>query len=391
MATDEAETTTATHSTAGAPQPDVLFVAGNARSLVANRGDLIRAMRDRGLSVAALVPKADYLPDVEDLGIPIYSFDLRRTGINPIADLRSFWQLVSLMRRLKPTMVFAYTIKPVVYGIPAARLAGVKRCFAMITGLGHAYTSESAATSRVRAITDRLYRAALGRSERVFFQNPDDQRQFVDAGILRDPSRAVRVNGSGVNLERFPERPLPPGVPHFLFIGRLLTEKGISEFMEAAAQVKANWPEARFTVVGGRDANLPHAVAAEDLERWQRDGIAEFVGSVKDVRPWLERSSVFVLPSYREGTPRAVLEAMATGRAIITTDAPGCRETVVDGVNGFLVPAKDILRMAQAMEHYLTNPGLIERHAHASLQMAREKYDVNRVNDVILDAMGVGA
>lgn len=368
---------------------DVLFVAGNARSLIANRGDLIRAMQGRGLRVAALVPRADFLPEVEALGIPTYQFDLRRTGMNPVADFRSFLQLRGLIRATEPRAVFAYNIKPVIYGTLAAWVAGVPRRFAMITGLGHAYTTRSVKTTMVRTLTNFLYRVALGRAERVFFQNPDDLQQFTDSKILRDPRKAVRVNGSGVNLERFPPKPLPAGDPHFLFIGRLLTEKGVVEFVDAARRLKQGWPKARFTAVGGHDPSLAHALPDETLAEMRDAGVVEFVGAVKDVRPWLEECTVFVLPSYREGTPRSVLEAMATGRAVITTDAPGCRETVVDGVNGFLVPVGDASALGDAMERYLRDDELANRHGQGSLALVREKYDVNDVNQVILGAMGV--
>lgn len=370
---------------------DVLIVAANARSLVANRGDLIQALKVRGLRVGALVPQADYRDNVKDLGIPIQTFALTRTGTNPLADLRSLAQLTRLIRSANPRVVFSYSIKPVIYGTIAAALAGIRGRYAMITGLGHAYTTDSGRTSALRKITDRLYRLALGLATKVFFQNPDDLAELTARGVLADPEKAVLVNGSGVNLERFPARLLPKGDPHFLFIGRLLTEKGVAEFVEAAREVHRDYPRARFTAVGGHAADLPHSVAAEDLERWKDQGIVDFVGEVSDVRPWLENCSVFVLPSYREGTPRSVLEAMATGRAVITSDAPGCRETVDPGVNGYLVPVKDAGALASAMRAYLENPELIAAHGEAGLALARDKYDVNKVNAVLLGAMGFSA
>lgn len=368
---------------------DVVIVAGNARSLIANRGDLIAEMRRRGLTVGALVPRADHLAEASDLGIEIQLIDLARTGMNPVKDLRSMLAIRRALRAARPTWVFSYTIKPIIYGTLAARLAGVRRRFAMVTGLGFAYTTASFKTRVVRFITDRLYRVALASCEKVFFQNPDDLDELLERRVLRDASSAVRVNGSGVNLERFARRPLPSGDPMFLFIGRLLTEKGIAEFVTAAREVAARWPEARFVAVGGHDPSLPHSISAADLKRWRVDSPVEFVGAVKDVRPWLEKCSVFVLPSYREGTPRSVLEAMATARAIITSDAPGCRETVESGHTGQLVPPKDVAGLAQAMERYLAAPELIAEHAEASYRLVETKYEVSRVNDTVLSAMGV--
>jgi len=364
-------------------------VAGNSRSLIANRGDLIRAIQSRGLSVAAAVPRRDYLPETADLGIDVHLVEMTRTATNPLADFSYLVSLARLLRRLRPRVVFSYTAKPVVYGSLAARLVGVPGRYAMITGLGHAYTTETARTRAVRAVMNALYRVGLASCHEVFFQNPDDVAEFASAGILRDTSKVVRTNGSGVDTTRYPQRPLPDGPPMFLFIGRLLTEKGIAEFVDAATTVRAAWPDARFVAVGPHDPALPHAVSAEVLARWQSDGVVEFVGGIKDVRPWLEQCSVLVLPSYREGTPRSVLEAMSTGRAIITTDAPGCRETVVDGVNGLLVPPRTTAPLAEALEHLLARPDIIRSMAQESRRIAEEKYEVTRVNRVILEAMGL--
>nr|WP_231373452.1 glycosyltransferase family 4 protein [Thioalkalivibrio sp. ALE19] len=366
---------------------DLLIVAGNARSLIANRGALIREVTSGGLTVGAAVPEKDYLPEVEELGIEIHKFPMARTSLNPFADLRTVRALRRIMRATQPEAVFGYTVKPVVYGALAARLAGVKRFYAMITGLGHAFTTFSPKTRVIRAISTRLYRYGVARSSRVFFQNPDDREEFIQRRILRDPERAVLVNGSGVDTERFAPHELPEGPPVFLFIGRLLTEKGVAEFVEAARHVHARWPGARFVAVGPHDPDLPHAVDAAEVERWKAEGVVEFVGGVKDVRGWLAASSVFVLPSYREGTPRSVLEAMSIGRPIITTDAPGCRETVEHGRNGFLVPPRDSSSLAREMEEFLEKPDLIGRMGAASRELAEDKYDVRKVNQKILRAM----
>ena len=366
-----------------------LIVAANARSLIANRGDLIRELQDRGIHVMATVPTRDWLPEVEKLGIGLHPVQMGRTAVNPVQDIRSTFSLLRLMRRLKPDVVFSYSAKPVIYGSLAARLARVPGVYAMITGLGHAYTTRSFRTRLIRLVMTRLYRIGLGCSDRVFFQNPDDLQEFLDHRMLRDRSKVVRVNGSGIDLERFAPQPLPEGPPVFLFIGRLLTEKGVAEFVEAAHTVAERWPEARFVAVGPHDPSLPHAVRVEDLEAWKRAGVVELVGGVKDVRPWIAACSVFVLPSYREGTPRSVLEAMAVGRAIVTSDAPGCRETVVPGENGLLVPPRESAPLALAMERFLEEPELIPRMAEASRRLVEDKYDVRKVNAVILEAMGL--
>ncbi|SHF48069.1 Glycosyltransferase involved in cell wall bisynthesis [Modicisalibacter ilicicola DSM 19980] len=366
---------------------DVLFVAGNARSLIANRGDLIREMQDSGMEVAAAVPTRDYLPEVRALGITVFPFDMGRTGINPISDLRALVILARLMMQHKPKAVFSYTIKPVIYGSIAARLAQVPRVYSMVTGLGHVFTTSSLRTRIIRLLVTRLYRLGVSCSDVIFFQNPDDENDFTRLGIVRDRRKIVRVNGSGVDTRLFAREPLPRDAPVFLFIGRMLTEKGIAEFVEAATSVKKRHPEARFIAVGPHDASLPHAVKRAQLEQWKSEDVVEFVDGVKDVRPWLAKCSVFVLPSYREGTPRSVLEAMSVGRAIITSDAPGCRETVVDGSNGFLVPPKATKPLAAAMTRFLESPELMTTMGEASRRIAEEKYDVRKVNRVIMGAM----
>ncbi len=365
----------------------VFFLAGNSRSLIANRSELIRDMRAAGLEVAAAVPTADYLPEVEELGITIYPVEMGRTGINPLHDLRYLLALRKLLRQVRPQVVFGYTIKPVVYGSLAARLAGVPRIYSMITGLGHVFTTENARNRRLQKVIGVLYRLGLSANRKVFFQNPDDLQEFLDRGMLKDQSKAVRTYGSGVDMQRFAREPLPQGPTTFLFIGRLLTEKGIAEFYEAAHLVRADYPEARFIAVGPHDPNLPHSCAADDLERWKAEGVVDFVGGVKDVRSWIAQSSVFVLPSYREGTPRSVLEAMSMGRPIITSDAPGCRETVEEGVNGFLVAPRSVDPLVDAMARFLAEPELIPRMGEASWQLVERHYDVHKVNRVILDAM----
>jgi glycosyltransferase involved in cell wall biosynthesis len=366
---------------------DVLFIAGNSRSLIANRGDLIREIQAKGQSVAVIVPEHDYLDETAELGVEIHRISMKRTSTNPIGDLKYTLALIRLIRRIMPQAVFSYTAKPVIYGSMAALIARVPARFSMITGLGHIYTTTDRKNKIVRPVMNMLYSLGIGASHKIFFQNPDDLEQFTQAGILKDPDKAVRTNGSGVDLERFREQPLPSGSPMFLFVGRLLTEKGIREFAEAAEQVKEKYPKARFVAVGPYDPSLPHSVPAGLVSRWADQGTVEFVGAVKDVRQWLKECTVLVLPSYREGTPRAVLEALATGRAVITTDTPGCRETVEHGVNGLLAEPKSTHSLAAAMEHLLANPSVLSRMAKQSRRKAEEKYDVRKVNKVILETM----
>lgn len=233
-----------------------------------------------------------------------------------------------------------------------------------------------------------LYRFALTKAHKVFFQNPDDERLFRELGLMPAAVPSIVVNGSGVDLASFAMSPILKRMPVFLMIGRLIGDKGLREYAEAAKRVKGIHPEARFQLIGWLDTN-PDAIAQSELDWWIADGTLEFLGKLDDVRPAIADSTVYVLPSYREGTPRTVLEAMSMGRPIITTDAPGCRETVIDGENGFLVPVKSVDALVEAMLKFIEDPTLAPRMGRRSREIAEEKYDVHKVNAVMLHEMGI--
>lgn len=368
-----------------------LIIAGFADSLLGFRGPLIAALQARGLQVHVAAPGLTWgsavRAQLEAQGLVVHNIPLQRTGQNPLADLRSLGALWRLMRRVRPAYVLGYTIKPVIYGTLAAWLARVPRRFALITGLGYAFTAQRA-RSRLGRLVQRLYALALARAQGVFFQNPDDAALFRQLGLLAPGASVCVVNGSGVDVAAFAPAALPAGGPHFLLIARLLGDKGVREYAQAAAMVRARHPAARFTLVGWIDDN-PDAIAQHELDAWVASGTVDYAGRLQDVRPAIAACSVYVLPSYREGTPRTNLEAMAMGRPIITTDAPGCRETVVDGDNGFLVPVKSADALAQAMLRFAQDPGLAHRMGQRSRQLAEEKYDVHQVNAAMLRAMGI--
>jgi len=238
----------------------------------------------------------------------------------------------------------------------------------------------------LRSAAIALYRLALHFNQKVFFQNPDDMRLFLRKGLVRPKNQAVLVNGSGVDIDFFHPVPFPANVS-FLLIARLIRDKGIYEYAEAAQRVKKRFPEVQFYLVGWLDSN-PNCINEKDLQNWQTTGVIKYLGRLNDVRSAIEDCMVYVLPSYYpEGTPRTVLEAMAMGRPVITADAPGCKETVQEGKNGYLVPVRDAAGLAQAMERFIEQPGLIEPMGRISREIAVEKYDVRKVNSVILNAM----
>ncbi|MNZ24568.1 N,N'-diacetylbacillosaminyl-diphospho-undecaprenol alpha-1,3-N-acetylgalactosaminyltransferase [compost metagenome] len=371
-----------------------LLIASFADSILSFRGPLLDALLARGLSVHVAAPDlpADSLmrQRLEARGIQVHDIPLRRTGTNPLADATTLLHLWQLMRRIHPQFVLGYTIKPVIYGSLAALLAQVPQRFALVTGLGYLFQSEvneGDNRSRLRSLVQPLYTLALRCTHKVFLQNPDDQALFRSLGILQPATPSVVVNGSGVDVAEYEVAPLPQA-PHFLLIARLLGDKGVREYAEAARRIRARYPDAVFSLVGWIDEN-PDAIAQQELDAWVADGTCNYLGRLSDVRPAIAACTVYVLPSYHEGTPRTVLEAMAMGRAIITTDAPGCRETVVDGDNGFLVPVKAVDELVLAMQRFIEEPELAARMGARARQIAEEKYDVHRVNTLMLQEMGI--
>lgn len=371
----------------------IVILAGFARSLINFRGPLVKALCDVGLEVHAVAPglhnDLETRRQLEAWGVVIHDVAMQRTGTNPIKDVGALRSLHRLFREIQPDAMLGYTIKPVIYGTLVAWLARVPKRYALITGLGYAFTGEAKGKrALVQRLVRSLYRQALRRADLTFFQNPDDEALFRQLGLLDSGANTLVVNGSGIDTARFEQAPLPKDIPSFLLIARLLGDKGVREYVAAAARVRERHPDAVFRLVGDIDAN-PDSVTCQELDGWIATAHIEYLGKLDDVRPAIAESSIYVLPSYREGTPRTVLEAMAMGRAIITTDAPGCRETVVEGENGFLVPVKSVDALVSAMERFILEPELVARMGQRSREIAEEKYDVHKVNQVMLKAMGI--
>ncbi len=372
---------------------NVAVIASSAPSLVNFRGELLKEMVRRGHRVYALAPSAS--PRVRDtesalrkFGVQFVAYSLSRRGLSPLEDFSSLLELERILRALRVECILSYTAKPVIYGSLAAHRAGIQEIYSMITGLGFAFSSDTFSARIIRGISKTLYRRSLQYNRRVFFQNPDDLQLFVEANILQSGEQGVLINGSGVDLERFAIQPFPAEIS-FLLIARLIAEKGIREYVAAARRVKSKYPNIQFRLVGSFETGASK-ISKQEIDRWTDEGVIEYLGTLPDVRPALRNCSVFVLPTYyREGQPRTILEAMATGRPIITTDNPGSRETVVNGLNGFLVKPRDVDDLYKAMVRFIENPKLIPRMGASSRTIAEEKYDVHRINQVILAFMGL--
>lgn len=383
----------------GASRPSrgrsVLVLASYAPSLTRFRGTLLSDMVRAGHRVSAVAPEDDaqVRRDLAVMGVRYLTVPMARTGLNPFADFSTIWALYTLLRREKPDVFLAYTMKPMIYGGIAARLARISNRYMMNAGLGYVFTDEEGgATPKqkiLRVIASRLYRIGLSGAKAVFAFNRDDAEEMVARGMLAPGVKPIQVAGSGIDLEHFPQKPVPAGAPVFLMICRLLKHKGLLEYVEAARILKKRHPEARVQLLGPLDPN-PSGITQADLNQWVREGAIEYLGETRDVRPYLAASSVYVLPSfYREGIPRTILEAMATGRAIITTDSPGCRETVTPGDNGFLVPVREAGALADAMARFAVDPSLAERMGLAARRVAETRFDVKLVNAQLLRTMGL--
>jgi glycosyltransferase involved in cell wall biosynthesis len=447
----------------------ILIIGGISRSLINFRGPLIRAMLAAGHKVTACAgtPEAEVATILEKWGVRFIPVPLARAGMNPLGDLQTFLAIRRIMRQERPDTVLAYTIKPVIWGGLAAHSAGIHNMYSLITGLGYAFMEEQTTDSRLKTadllennkpatkneerrtknqvlkqrlagwVAKRLYKASLKHSQKVFFQNPDDRDAFVQLKLV-DRAKTVVVSGSGIDLDHFGQTadlPLAPSQElktkyqeprtSFLLIARLLRDKGICEYAEAAAVIKRDYPETEFHLLGDYDPN-PSGLKPTEIKEWVKAGTIIYHGQQPDVRPFLRACDVYVLPSYyREGTPRTVLEAMAMGRPIITTDTPGCRETVQGkdeggnlrpesvgyqlpttvynkarrvyevrgklriGANGILIPPRDADALADAMRFFIENPEQISVMGKESRRYAEERYDVHKVNAVIMREMGL--
>lgn len=372
----------------------VFVVAGQAQSLTNFRGPLLRSMVAAGHQVMAAAP--DLTPDsqtartLEAAGVKTYDIALSRNGLNPFADLRTLWGLFRLFRRTHPEVLLAYTIKPVIWAGLAARISGTGRFYPLITGLGYAFTGEARGKrAATRKIAILLYRLALRRAAGVIFQNPDDAAEFRSLGILsKSDQKVFVVNGSGVDTDYFTPVDFPDGPVTFVLIARLLGDKGVREFAAAAGILRDRGVLAKFRLVGGTDSNAD-SIHANEAKSWHESGVLDWRGRQEDVRPEIAAAHVLVLPSYREGTPRSILEAMAMGRPIITTDAPGCRETVTQDRNGLLIPCRDSLALADCMQRFVSEPSLIAPMGQQSRRIACDRYDVHKVNAAMMEIMGL--
>lgn len=365
----------------------VVVLSSHTPSLFWFRLDMMRSFMDNGCEVIACgnEPEDKWASDFLENGITYRQIFVHRNGANPLSDIKTYRSVKRTLKELAPDKVFTFQAKTVIYGGMAARKLRIAEIYPLIAGVGSIFMKKDLKTRLVCSVMKREYRIALKRAPKVFFQNMNDVEFFRANRMIKD-QEVVILRGSGVNTEHFSVQPMPERFG-FLCISRLIRDKGVVEYLEASKRIKESFPDVRCMLVGPFDTN-PSAISPEELKPYIDAGI-EYFGEQSDVRPFIAQCSVFVLPSYREGTPKTVLEAMSSGRAIITTDVPGCRETVTDGVNGRLIPAMDVDALFECMSAFIKDPSPIEEMARRGREMAETVFDVEGVDRTICEAMGI--
>ena len=360
----------------------IIIVAPISKSLINFRGDLIQEMKNKGYNVITASPAlseeySNIFKQQKIVNIPV---NFQRNKLNPLYDFFTLIRLFKIFWEQSPDIILSYTIKPVIWGGLAAKFFKTD-FYALITGTGFVFYGVSFKRKLLRSFVGFLYRLALKKSKGVIFQNIDDLNLFVDKGIVTR-SKTHLVNGSGVDVEKFNVATFPKGSINFLCIARLKGDKGLREYAAAAKIVKKKFPTVVFNLVGPEETS-PDAISLDEVNSWSN--YVNYKGSIKDVRPLIKDAHVFILPSYHEGLPRSTLEAMSMGRAVITTNAFGCRETVKNGINGFIVPVASVDMLAEKMIWFIEHPEQIEPMGIASRRMVVEKFDVHKVNAKMLD------
>lgn len=356
--------------------------------LIQFRGPMLKRMAEKGHSVYACAPSAseDVKAQLADIGVRYAHIPLSRANLNPLKNFKSFICFYQFLLKIKPEYLFVYTVKPVILGSLAAKFAGTDKIFSMIEGLGFVFTeSEESKISWLKTFISFFYRLSLKCSSKIFFLNQDDHDYFLKSKLI-DKNQGVLLDGIGVDLEYYSPVSLPEQIS-FVMIARLIKEKGVCEYVRAAEIIKQEFPLVKFTLVGWLDEH-PSSLSSLELEQLLAKNCVNYLGRLEDVRPAIRAASVYVLPSYyREGLPRTIQEAMAMARPIITTEAPGCRHTVINGANGYKVPVRNAQRLAEAMKKFIINPELAGEMGRQSRKIAELRFNEDDITDKIMNVM----
>ncbi|WP_295148552.1 glycosyltransferase family 4 protein [uncultured Campylobacter sp.] len=367
-----------------------IFIIGNVASMMINfRKELILKLVEKGHEVFCLVSDYDESSrkEIRRFGAMPIDCRLNAKGVNPIRDILAVIDLIKIIKKHKPNIVFSFFVKPVIFASIAAKIAKAPRIVGMIEGLGGAFTvhkkGQKIKAKFIKNVQILLYKISLPLLDKLIFLNIDDKNELINEHKIK--AKNVEILGPiGVDLANFKYSLAPTNPVSFIFVARLLAEKGIFEYLRAAKIIKSTFKDVKFYVLGAFDKENPFGLKKQDIDSYLKDDIVEYIGFVNNVGEWIARSSVFVLPSYREGFPRSTQEAMAIGRAVITTNSVGCKETVIDGVNGFLVPPFDQEYLAQKMQFFIQKPELINKMGKKSRELAERNFDINEINERLI-------
>jgi len=363
-----------------------LIISPKNRTIYNFRGDLIKEIQKNGYEVFVTLPNGDNLDKIKELNLKYEIIPLTKHGLNFFEDIKYLFKLSSFIKEIKPDKILAYTVKPIIYGSIANKISNGNNFYSMMTGSGYVFISKSFKAKMLNFIVKNLYRIAFSFSKKIIFFNIDDLNDFVNQKIVSKEKSFV-VNGSGVNLDKFYPLPYPEKVTFFM-LSRLLKSKGVMQYLKACEKIKKKYPNVRCILLG-KIEDMPDAIPEEEIMSYVNSNIVELFGETDNVLEYYKQCSVYVLTSYREGIPRTVLEAMACARPIIVTDVPGCRETVIENYNGFLVKLNDVDELVEKMEWFIKNKNYIEIFGRNSYNLCKEKFDVKKVNEKLIEILGI--
>lgn len=368
------------------PQARVLFVDNDVNSFYSYRIEMARATRDNGFDVHIACPPGKAMEILLKEGFTFHPIPMTRSGLKPWKEIGTIVALFKLYRKLRPDLVHHLRLKPVLYGGLAASAARVPAVVGLLTGLGYVFIAETGKASILRKLVTLSCKLAFRRgNQRVIFQNPDDRFVFVESQIL-PAHKTVLIKGSGVDVKTYAPTPEPAGIPVVLLAARMLRDKGVVEFVEAAQSLRKAGVQARFVLVGETDPGNPTAISIDQLRQWADAGDIEWWGQRSKMQDVLAQSHIVCLPSLREGVPKVLIEAASCGRPIVTTDAPGCREIVRSGENGLLVPVRDSRALAEALRLLIENAALRASMGAKGREIVVEEFSVERV---VSETLGV--
>ncbi len=348
---------------------------------------LAEAIKNRGNEILLVSPKGEYAERLISSGYRHISFPLQRRSINPLTELWSLLKLVQLYKVEKPDIVHNFTTKCIIYGSIAAHKNDIGQIVNSVTGMGYAFSGDQWIRRFLRAIIKLLYRKTLVGTQ-VLFQNPNDRDEFISERLVTE-EQTILIRSSGVNLEKFSYTPEPDGVPLIILAGRLLYDKGVVEYVEAARIIKNRKIPARFALVGKPDPENPSSIPIEKLKSWHNEGAIEWWGWKEEMSQVYHQASIVCLPSYREGVPKSLIEAAAAGRPIVTTDTPGCRDVVQEGVNGFIVPVRSTRELAEALQILIMDKDLRQKMGREGQLIAGRDFDLRNVLLAVLEVYNI--